>query len=173
MGIGLPGIGITGLFYVVAALLAPIRELVLTARGSSSQARWRLVGRQFGLALSVCAAVIFFYVGLAALARKGILTGYGGRHLGIGGIPAYLVAPMTMIFALAAATFYSWIVRLRTAEDPALIALAHREGVAVGAPSYTSSSHPARPARVARGSAATSGLSQRAPTPAIGVATRA
>jgi hypothetical protein len=53
MHVGLPGTGIGGLFYLLCALLMPCHELVRTLRGQSSWARWRLVGRQFGLALGI------------------------------------------------------------------------------------------------------------------------
>jgi hypothetical protein len=165
MGVGLPGIGISGLFYVIAALIAPIREVLLTARGRSSKARWKLVGRQFGLALSVVAAVILFYIALGALARHGVLTDYGERHIGLGGVPSYLLAVMTLTLTLTAATLYSWIVRRTTVEDLAVIASAHKNavGVASSAPdSGASRRSPAR-ARAARGSAGVSGRARRAP----------
>jgi hypothetical protein len=54
---GLPGLGLGGLFFVLLALLAPFVELIRTARGRSSVAAWRAVGRQFALALTMVAAV--------------------------------------------------------------------------------------------------------------------
>src|SRR5919106_951000 len=57
MSAGLPGLGLGGLFFVLLALLAPFVELIRTARGRSSVAAWRTVGRQVALALTMVAAV--------------------------------------------------------------------------------------------------------------------
>jgi hypothetical protein len=54
---GLPGLGLGGLFFILLALLAPFVELIRTTRGRSSVAAWRVVGRQFALALTMVAAV--------------------------------------------------------------------------------------------------------------------
>ncbi len=47
MVVGVPGTGIGGLFYLLAAALMPVREAWLLARGKSSWARWRFIGRQW------------------------------------------------------------------------------------------------------------------------------
>ncbi len=57
MNAGLPGTGIGGLFYVVLALLMPVRELYLTARGRSSRERWRLALQQASIALGIVASL--------------------------------------------------------------------------------------------------------------------
>ena len=57
MAAGLPGLGLGGLFFIVSALLAPVGELWRTVRGRSSIAAWRHVGRQFGQAVAMLAAV--------------------------------------------------------------------------------------------------------------------
>ena len=57
MNAGLPGTGIGGLFYVLLALLMPVRELYLTARGRSSRERWRLVLQQAAIALGIVASL--------------------------------------------------------------------------------------------------------------------
>jgi Na+/melibiose symporter-like transporter len=64
---GLPGFGLGGLFFILSALLAPGRELWRTARGRSSLAAWRGVGRQFGQALAMLAVVCL----TLALVRSG------------------------------------------------------------------------------------------------------
>lgn len=56
MHAGIPGIGLGGLFFVLSALLMLAVELVNTARGRSSVARWRLVARQSGLAAGIVIA---------------------------------------------------------------------------------------------------------------------
>ena len=57
MNAGLPGTGIGGLFYVLLALLMPVRELYLTARGRSSRERWRLVLQQLLIACGIIASL--------------------------------------------------------------------------------------------------------------------
>jgi hypothetical protein len=56
MSAGLPGCGLGGLFFVVCALLAPVREVVRTAQGRSSAQDWAQTMRQFGLALAMVVA---------------------------------------------------------------------------------------------------------------------
>jgi len=56
MSAGLPGCGLGGLFFVICALLGPVRELGRTVRGRSSAADWAQTMRQFGLALAMVVA---------------------------------------------------------------------------------------------------------------------
>jgi hypothetical protein len=72
---GLPGLGLGGLFFVLLALLAPFVELIRTTRGRSSVAAWRVVGRQFALALTMVAAVVLTLRLLYALADATGLAG--------------------------------------------------------------------------------------------------
>lgn len=72
MTAGLPGTGLGGLLYVVLALLMPLRELYLTARGRSSRERWRVVARQAGLALAVVVVLV-----LTAMAVSSLLGSLG------------------------------------------------------------------------------------------------
>jgi hypothetical protein len=53
MTVGIPGIGIGALFYVISALLMVVLELYCTVRGRSSLARWRVVGRQAAIAACI------------------------------------------------------------------------------------------------------------------------
>ncbi len=64
MNAGLPGTGLGGIFYLVLALMMPVRELYLTARGRSSRERWRLVLRQLAMALGIVATVVLTVWGL-------------------------------------------------------------------------------------------------------------
>ena len=50
---GLPGTGIGGLFYLISALLMPVREIYLTCRGKSNRKQWAVVALQLSLALGV------------------------------------------------------------------------------------------------------------------------
>jgi hypothetical protein len=53
MSVGIPGIGIGALFYVISALLMVVLELYRTIRGRSSLARWRVVGHQAAIAVCI------------------------------------------------------------------------------------------------------------------------
>ena len=54
---GLPGIGVGTLFYVLAALWMPVREIPRLLTGTSSVARWRVIGAQFCFALGIIASI--------------------------------------------------------------------------------------------------------------------
>jgi hypothetical protein len=57
MTVGLPGVGIGGIFYLVSALLMPVRSLVAVLRGRADEARWPLALRQAALAAGILGAV--------------------------------------------------------------------------------------------------------------------
>jgi hypothetical protein len=57
MTVGLPGVGIGGIFYLVSALTMPVRELVRTLRRESSATRWRFVMMQWSLAVGILIAM--------------------------------------------------------------------------------------------------------------------
>jgi len=57
VNVGLPGTGIGGLFYLLAALLLPLLELRRTVRGRSSLRRWGQVIRQALIALGIILAI--------------------------------------------------------------------------------------------------------------------
>jgi hypothetical protein len=76
MVVGLPGLGIGTLFYVLTALWMPMCELRRVCRGDVSAARWRLVMVQLCFALSVVASVA-----LADRAIGIVLGGRGGNPL--------------------------------------------------------------------------------------------
>lgn len=78
MNAGLPGTGIGGLFYVVLALVMPLRELYLTARGRSSRERWRLVLQQALMACGIVAALATTWWALARVVDASSATGLGG-----------------------------------------------------------------------------------------------
>jgi hypothetical protein len=54
---GLPGTGISGLFYLLSAFWMPIAEAVRSLRGSKRQSNWKLVFSQFALATGIFAAL--------------------------------------------------------------------------------------------------------------------
>lgn len=57
MVVGVPGTGIGGLFYLLAAVCMPARELVLLARGRSSLARWRFIAMQWAMITGMLASL--------------------------------------------------------------------------------------------------------------------
>lgn len=57
MKVGLPGIGIGGVFYILLVLWMPVRELWLLAHGRSSRQRWRRIAVQNALAAMIVAAL--------------------------------------------------------------------------------------------------------------------
>lgn len=72
MNVGIPGIGLGGLFFLISALLMPFIELARTVRGRSSPARWRFVARQFTMAVGIIAATMTM-LWLFQLAVRGAL----------------------------------------------------------------------------------------------------
>jgi hypothetical protein len=68
MSAGLPGAGISGVFYLGSALLMPAVEMGRTIRGRSSLAAWRLVIRQFAVSCAILAGIwtTGWLLGLAA-----------------------------------------------------------------------------------------------------------
>lgn len=77
MAVGLPGIAIGGLFFVICALAMPFVELGRAAAGRSSRARWRLVARQTTMAVAILLSVERV-VWLGFLARAAATTPGGG-----------------------------------------------------------------------------------------------
>ena len=58
MNVGLPGTGLGGLFYLLAALLMPIVELIRTIRsGKANRRRWRMAVSQAALAGGIIAGL--------------------------------------------------------------------------------------------------------------------
>jgi hypothetical protein len=90
---GLPGLGLGGLFFILSALLGPFVELIRTARGRSSIAAWRSVGRQFAMALAIITAMLLTV--LASLSLSGAASGDGAGGGANSG--AVTILPLTMI----------------------------------------------------------------------------
>lgn len=125
MGPGIPGLGIGSVFYVVAGLLAPFREIVRTARGDSSAARWKVVRRQFLLAIGILASLVLLYLGFDALIARDLSPppvpisvpgGYPTWVYAVGVMTAVLIA-VTML----AAALGGYARLTRSKEDPGSI----------------------------------------------------
>ncbi|MDN4174133.1 hypothetical protein QWY28_14315 [Nocardioides sp. SOB77] len=100
MTAGLPGTGLGGLLYVLLALLMPVRELYLTARGRSSRERWAVVGQQALMALAI----------IAALAGTAVVV---ARLLDAGGYAADRAAPLVASAAIGVSVLAVLSVLLR------------------------------------------------------------
>ena len=57
MTVGVPGVGFGGIFYMIGALVMPVREVVRTARGESTVQRWAVVATQWSLAAGILVAL--------------------------------------------------------------------------------------------------------------------
>ena len=57
MVVGVPGTGIGGLFYLLAAAFMPVRELILLVQGRSSLARWRFIALQWAMITGMLASL--------------------------------------------------------------------------------------------------------------------
>lgn len=102
MNAGLPGTGLGGLFYLVLALVMPLREAYLTARGRSSRERWRVVAQQFTIALGILATVVLTILLVSRLTGSTRVLG-GSHHL-------VLATPLVaaVVLALLYATLRVW-----------------------------------------------------------------
>ena len=72
MTAGLPGTGISGLFYILSAFWMPIAETVRFLRGRERQSNWKLVFSQFALAsgilliLGATGAMLDYFISFSA-----------------------------------------------------------------------------------------------------------
>lgn len=64
---GMPGIGISGIFYLLCACLMPVIELVHLAHGKSSKKRWQLVTTQFAYFCGIMASTWLLGLALGAM----------------------------------------------------------------------------------------------------------
>jgi hypothetical protein len=80
MAAGLPGVGLSGVFFIVSALLMVPLEVARTLRGRSSLARWIRVLRQLTIALTMIACVELAYA-LLRLAVGQIQSAAGSAHV--------------------------------------------------------------------------------------------
>jgi hypothetical protein len=75
---GLPGAGIGGLFYLLAALFSPVWEAIRLLRGNGAPRQWVMVLRLFALALSIVAAMwLTAWIVVAAVSLASHASGGG------------------------------------------------------------------------------------------------
>lgn len=56
---GVPGVGISGLYYLLLSFLMPVHELYELCRGRSSKQRWLLVADQLANAVGILGSLYF------------------------------------------------------------------------------------------------------------------
>ncbi|MEW6620026.1 MAG: hypothetical protein AB1422_11940 [bacterium] len=79
MAVGLPGSGISGLFYLLSALLMPVHELLLLLRRRSNRNRWHFVLRQTIIALLVIGGIWITLQAFAIMLSAKALPNYYGN----------------------------------------------------------------------------------------------
>jgi len=136
MGPGVPGMGIASVFYVAAALVAPAREIVKTVQGNSSAMRWKVVGRQFSLALFIVGSIVMLYLSVQVLISRGLLSDPAATDLP-GDFPNWTYAVGILVILLIGVTLTAWAVGLwvrRTGmgDDSEVIAQAYRASIPSG-----------------------------------------
>jgi cytochrome c-type biogenesis protein CcmH/NrfG len=123
MNVGLPGTGIGGVFYLLSALLMPVREGWRIVHGDRDSARLRRVLVQWTLAAGVVSAIWVTGVALGWLLRFGTTHAAGGGAAGAAAardVPevlravALLITVATLGSVLSAVQVARLIVRLRT-----------------------------------------------------------
>src|ERR1700760_4702497 len=62
MSAGLPGVGLSGVFFIISALVMLPCEIVQTIRGRSSWQRWSRVLRHLAIAITMIAGLQLVYV---------------------------------------------------------------------------------------------------------------
>jgi hypothetical protein len=104
------------LFYLVSAVLMPVRELVLTVQGRSSWARWRLVCRHLAFALAMAGTAVATFVVLP----RAVLP----PDVSIGGVSSLLVTVVLFVAYLVVANLAALLVpRTLQLPEPKLAAV--------------------------------------------------
>jgi hypothetical protein len=135
MGPGVPGMGIASIFYVMAALISPLREVVKSVRGESSAQRWMAVGRQFALAVGIVSSIVLLYLGIDAMVSRGLISPPDVADLP-GHYPNWAYAVGVLIALLLALVLAAWVVKLRVrwgsiGDDAEMIADTYRASIPV------------------------------------------
>ena len=147
MNVGLPGTGIGGMFYLLSALCMPLVEAVRSVR-DRDWSRWRVVGRQLGLAVGM-AAGIWTGARVLAVALAGSSLALAALHAaGVAGriTPDFLRAATLAVSlgTLGAVIVGVWIAKLWVHGWGGPRARSRKRGAMAAA------SRPRRPGRTAR-----------------------
>jgi hypothetical protein len=111
MSAGLPGVGLSGAFFIISALVALPLEIVRTVRGQSSFARWAQVLRHCALAIVMIVLLELFYAAVH-VALTGILHWRPGLAHGLlvgghaeSGLHAHTIPVLPVLATLALVAF--------------------------------------------------------------------
>jgi hypothetical protein len=120
--VGMPGAGISGLFYLFAVLLMPVRACWLALRGQPLGASgWRVIVRHWSIVIAIVAALWLTAVGLGLIA--GQVPGNAGGATSAGGEPrseplsGLVVRPETWLLGLAALAALLLLVEILSAVE--------------------------------------------------------
>ena len=118
MTVGLPGVGIGGIFYLASALLMPLRELGRALRRDSGERRWGVVIRQSAIAVGILAALwgTGWLLGRLLLQTPHIsssLTGHGGAGANILRVSALALSLGTLSLVLVATQIARFVLHRR------------------------------------------------------------
>jgi hypothetical protein len=110
MTAGLPGVGITGLFFIVSALAMPMVEAYRLVNGTSTPRSRRLAARQFLLALFVVASLIVTVAVISALLPQEATpaTDLGAGSQPVAGIRLPIAAGLVAVVALVVVVVGAW-----------------------------------------------------------------
>jgi hypothetical protein len=117
MSAGLPGVGLSGAFFIVSAVVALPLELVRTVRGQSSFARWAQVLRHCALAIVMIVLLEVFYAAVH-VALTGLLhwrpeLGHGllvGGHTE-SGVHAHTIPALPLLATLGLVAFVTGLAK--------------------------------------------------------------
>jgi hypothetical protein len=103
---GLPGTGISGLFYLLSAFWMPIAEIIQFLRGRKRQSNWKLVFSQFALAagiftaLTVTGALIDYFIPFSAKILGAFINNSGNntQPISLGVAPTVITIAVLFVF---------------------------------------------------------------------------
>ena len=95
MNAGLPGIGLSGVFYIVSALLMPVAEVTRVVRGRPRRRGWGTVLTHWTIAAGMVAAMWLAGTGVTMLLRA---AGYHVKSGNLLASLAFVLAPFAVVF---------------------------------------------------------------------------
>lgn len=100
MSAGLPGMGLSGLFFLVSALFALPVEIVRTVRGRSSPERWATVFRHLALAVTMMIVLEMAYLALRLVLKLLSGSAQSGRAQHPGSIVVQMLPTTPLLITL-------------------------------------------------------------------------
>ena len=117
---GVPGVGISGIFYLVCAFLMPFIEIGKTVRGRSSKKRWKLVMRQFGIFCGIMGGswgvgLLLAYLLHYSIAGLSAVVNFGQtQHANVFRIQPLFLSLITMSVLFTGLSVYNVILDIRS-----------------------------------------------------------